>query len=67
MMAGEGTSKRSETRMDPPLHILAFIGSERVLWCSGGPANKENTVTRRPCPKCMALVLEMFDNLEDES
>jgi hypothetical protein len=50
-----GAARRSLAQPDPVLHLLTRIGNDWVMWCSGGPGERVNTMTHRRCPKCLAL------------
>lgn len=51
-----GVAARSGTRIDPIEHIVVRVSGDWKTWCGGGPAVQGFvSVTRRRCPKCIAL------------
>lgn len=50
-----GIATHSKHQIDPILHLLVIYDGSYRTWCGGGPAQRENTVTQRRCPKCLAL------------
>jgi hypothetical protein len=68
----EGRTRFSQYRPDPPLHILQPIGGEWAAWCTGARADKANTMRRRRCRACTALLREgvaeeMYDQADLDS
>lgn len=65
-----GVAKRSDTRIDPIEHIVVRVGGDWRTWCGGGPAVEGFvSVTRRRCPRCLALAradLKEMDVGDDE-
>jgi len=51
-----GAARRSAAQPDPIEHLLVRVGSEWRTWCWGSPAVRGFvSLTRRRCPRCMAL------------
>lgn len=69
-MIEDGVAVHSQARPDPPVHILQRQENDWRTWCGGGLAHRGmNTLTRRRCRPCTALLREgvaegMYD--EDE-
>lgn len=59
-----GIAVRSKHHIDPVLHVIVVQGSDYRTWCGGGKALRENTVTQRRCPRCLALARQ--DLIESE-
>lgn len=63
IMDGDGVSSRALYRIDPLTHLLA---GGLYMWCSGGTALAENTITHKRCPRCMTLARQMLDDLWED-
>jgi hypothetical protein len=61
---GRSDSHRGRYSIDPTLHLIPKGTDE--LWCTGGPAVRENTPRRRYCRRCLNLAREMYADLADE-
>lgn len=61
---GRSDGHRGRYSLDPTLHLIPKGSNE--LWCSGGPAVRENTAKRRLCRRCLNLAREMWDDLADD-
>lgn len=62
---GRSDGHRGRYSLDPTLHLIPRGTNE--LWCSGGPAERVNTATRRRCRRCLNLARDMWDDLKDEA
>ncbi len=64
MLSGEGPSRRGQYQAVPVFHILSDLGSEAVMWCSGGASmGNETPLRRRMCPTCLRLARDMLEDL----
>lgn len=52
-----GVAKRASSHIDRIEHVVVRMGHDDWrTWCGGGPAVEDQvSVTRRRCPRCLAL------------